>query len=90
MPRSRMLPLPRQASMETDFPAVAKFVQTSGWIEIGKQEGVGFVARALDPGGLIFEARKLKALAEAMAALEKGLAKDEGIDDSTSAVRRQK
>ena len=60
MPRSRTLPLPRQPSMEGDFPAVAKFVQTSGWIEIGEQEGVGVVARALDPGGLIFEARKLK------------------------------
>ena len=93
MPRSRMLPLPKQASMETDFPAVAKFVRTSGWIEIGEQEGVGFVAKAPDPGGLIFEDKTWKTLAEAMAALERGLAKrdqEEGIEEPASAVRRRK
>jgi hypothetical protein len=43
-----------------------------GWhIEVGDQEGFGFVARALDYGGLAFEDDRLDTLAEALAALEK-------------------
>jgi hypothetical protein len=44
-------------------------------IEIGDQEMFGLVARALDYGGLAFEDDKPDTLAEAMAALERGLAK---------------
>ncbi len=44
-------------------------------IEIGDQEMFGFVARALDHGGLAFEDDKPDTLAEALAALEKGLKK---------------
>jgi hypothetical protein len=44
-----------------------------GHIEVGDQEGVGFVARALDCGGLAFEGDRPNTLAEALAALEKGL-----------------
>jgi hypothetical protein len=65
------------------FPNVAKWVQGYGHIEIGDQEGVGFVVRALDFGGLVFEDNKAETLAEALAALEKGLRKwfiEQGID----------
>jgi hypothetical protein len=54
-----------------------------GHIEIDDQEGFGFVVRALDYGGLVFEDDKLETLAEALAALERGLAdyfKREGIE----------
>jgi hypothetical protein len=46
-----------------------------GHIEIGDQEMFGFVARALDSGGLVFEDNKAWTLAEALASLERGLAK---------------
>ena len=55
------------------FPAIAMWVKSYGHIEIGDQEMFGFVARALDYGGLAFEDDKPDTLAEAMAALEKGL-----------------
>ena len=54
-----------------------------GHIEIGDQEMFGFVARALDNGGLAIEDDKPDTLAEAMASLERGLAeyfKREGIE----------
>jgi hypothetical protein len=54
------------------FPAVAQWVR-DGHIEVGDQEGFGFVARALDCGGLAFEDDRPRTLAEALAALEKGL-----------------
>jgi hypothetical protein len=57
------------------FPAVAKWVNGCGHIEIGDQEGFGFIVRAIDFGGVMFEDDKPRTLAEAMAALEKGLAK---------------
>lgn len=63
-----------QAAVEQAFPAIARWVQGYGHVEIGDQEGFGFVARALDYGGLVFEDDKADTLAEAMAALEKGLA----------------
>ena len=61
--------------LEAVYPSVARFVRTQGWIEVGDQEGVGFVARALDCGGMVFESKKPKTFAEAMAALEKRLGK---------------
>ena len=39
----------------TAVPAVAQWVRGYGHIEIGDQEGFGFVVRALDYGGLVFE-----------------------------------
>jgi hypothetical protein len=44
-----------------------------GPIEIGDQEMFGFVVRSLNDGGMVFEDDKPDTLAEAMAALEKGL-----------------
>jgi hypothetical protein len=70
----RELPTVKQAAVEQTFPAIAKWVRGYGHIEIGDQESFGFVVRALDYGGLVFEDDKADTLAEAMAALEKGLA----------------
>ncbi len=74
---------PGRGHVAEQFPAVARWVQGYGRIEIGQQEGVGFVVRALDCGGLVFEDTKAEMLAEALTALEKRLArwfKDEGIE----------
>jgi hypothetical protein len=55
------------------FPNVAEWVQGYGWIEIGEQEQSGFVAKALDDGGLIFEDNRCQTLAEAMQSLDTAL-----------------
>ena len=68
-------PTAEQQSVEKLFPAIAQWVRGYGHIEIGDQEMFGFVARALDYGNLAFEDDKPDTLAEAMAALERGLAK---------------
>src|SRR5207248_2728725 len=66
--RARMVkPSAEQASVEKLFPAIAQWVK-DGHIEIGDQEGFGFVTRALDYGGLVFEDDRPATLAEAMAA----------------------
>jgi hypothetical protein len=73
---------PGSAHVEEQFPAIAQWVQDRH-IEIGDQEGFGFVVRALDYGGLVFEDNKPRTLAEALAALEKGLTKwfdEQGIE----------
>ena len=66
-------PTAEQQSVEKLFPAIAQWVRGYGHIEIGDQEMFGFVARALDYGGLAFEDDKPDTLAEALATLEKGL-----------------
>ena len=75
-------PTKEQAQVEELFPAIAKWVR-DGHIEIGDQEGFGFVVRAVDYGGVVFEDDRPNTLAEAMAALEKGLRKwfdEQGIE----------
>jgi hypothetical protein len=59
--------------IEAAYPNVAEWVAGCGWIEIGDQDWQGFVARALDAGGMAYEKEGCKSLTEAMAALEKGL-----------------
>ncbi len=74
---------PGRSHIAEQFPAVVKWVQGYGHIEIGDQEGFGFVVRALDYGGLVFEDNKAETLAKALVALEKGLAKwfrEQGIE----------
>jgi hypothetical protein len=70
--------------LDEQFPAVKLWVDGGyGHIEIGDQEGFGFIARALDYGGLVFEDDKPRTLSEALAALEKGLTEwfaEEGIE----------
>jgi hypothetical protein len=76
-------PTKEQAGVEKLFPAIARWVRGYGHIEIGAQEMFGFVVRALDYGGQVFEDDKPDTLAEAIAALEKGLTEyfnREGID----------
>ena len=63
--------------------AVGQWVRGYGHIEVGDQETCGFVARALDYGGLAFEDDRPDTLAEALAALERGLTKwcrEQGIE----------
>jgi hypothetical protein len=81
--RGMVKPTAEQQSVEKLFPAVAQWVRDHGHIEIGDQEMFGYVARALDYGDLAFEDDKPDTLAEALAALEKGLRKwfdEQGID----------
>jgi hypothetical protein len=67
-------PSPEQAAVEQAFPAIAQWINGGyGHLEIGDQEGFGFVVRALDYGGLVFEDDKARTLTEAMAILEAGL-----------------
>jgi hypothetical protein len=63
----------RPTSVDRQFPAIGTWVQESGWIEVGRRKEGGFVARALDESGLVFENNISNTLAEAMAALEEGL-----------------
>jgi hypothetical protein len=79
---AKVKPSGEAQSVEKLFPAIAQWVQNEH-IEIGDQESFGFLVRALDYGGLVFEDNKAQGLAEALVALEKGLEKwfkDEGID----------
>ena len=65
------------------FPTIAKWVRHGGWIEIGEQEQSGFVVRALDAGGLVFEDTEARTLDEAIIVLERGIAErieNQGID----------
>ena len=66
-------------SQELDeaYPAVARWVKALGRIEIGVEEGRGFVVRALAPEGLVFEDRGSRTLGEALIALERGIARSE-------------
>lgn len=66
-------PTAAQTRVETVFPAVARWVGGYGHIEIGEQDGFGFVVRAVDAGGVVFEDDTADTLAAAMAALERGL-----------------
>jgi hypothetical protein len=81
--RSKMVsPTEEQAQVDKLFPAIAQWVR-DGHIEIGDQEGFGFVTMALDYGGVVFEDAKPRTLAEALAALEKGLTEwfeEQGIE----------
>jgi hypothetical protein len=65
---------PRPADPGRQFPVLVQWVQESGWIEVGRWKETGFVARALDDAGLVFENNSSTTLAEALVALEEGLA----------------
>ena len=83
---------PGRTNVAEQFSAVAKWVQGYGHIEMGDQEGFGFVVRALDYGGLVFEDNQADTLAKAMAALEKGLRKwfdEQGIEVEPAANRQK-
>ena len=65
---------PRPADPGRQFPALAMWVQEGGWIEVGRREEAGLVARALDDGSVAFENNSSNTLGEALAALEEALA----------------
>jgi hypothetical protein len=65
---------PRPADPGRQFPAIGRWVRESGWVEVGRRKEAGFVARALDDAGLVFEDNSSTTLAEALAALEEALA----------------
>ena len=65
---------PRAADPGRQFPAIGQWVRESGWVEVGRRKEAGFVAGALDDAGLVFENNSSTTLAEALAALEEGLA----------------
>jgi hypothetical protein len=72
-----------QANVELLFPAIARWVEEYGWIEIGVQELFGFVARALHEGGTQVEDNRPDSLAEVLAAIEVGLARwfeEQGVE----------
>jgi len=80
---------PRPADVGRQFPAIGKWVQESGWIEVGRGREAGFVVRALDDAGLVFENNSSSTLAEALASLEEGLAerfKDQETDLQLSSL----
>lgn len=83
MSPTRVFMVPQTAiSLERQFPAVAQWIQ-DGHIEIGDQEGFGFVVRALDYGGMVFEEDRPRSLTEALISLEKGIRawfEEQGID----------
>ena len=65
---------PRPSDPGRQFPALGQWIRESGWIEVGRRKGAGFVARALDDAGVVFENNSGSTLSEALAALEEGLA----------------
>jgi hypothetical protein len=76
-------PSPEQVKVETMFPAIARYVSGYGYVEIGDQEGFGFIVRALGYGGLDFDDDTPDTLAEAMAVLETGLTRwfeEQGVE----------
>ncbi len=76
-------PTAEQQGVEKLFPAIAQWVRGYGHVEIGDQEKFGYISRALDDGGVVFEDDRPDTLAEAMAALERGLAKwfkEQGVE----------
>ena len=81
--RGMVKPTAEQQGVEKLFPAVAQWVRGCGHIEVGDQDTFGFVARALGYGGLAFKDDKPDTLAEAMASLDRGLAKwfeEQGVE----------
>jgi hypothetical protein len=76
-------PTSEQANIESMFPSIARYVRGYGYVEIGDQEGFGFVIRAIGYGGVDFDDDTPETLAEAMTVLEAGLARwfeEQGVE----------
>jgi Domain of unknown function (DUF6930) len=65
-----------QAELDEAFPAVAQWVKSQGRIEIGVEEGQGFVVRAVESanGRVFYQDTESKKLDDALKALERGIA----------------
>jgi hypothetical protein len=46
---------PGPADPGRQFPALGQWVGESGWVEVGRRKEAGFVTRALDEAGVVFE-----------------------------------
>ena len=66
-PRPVIMLSPRPTDPGRQFPAIDLWVRESGWIEVGRRKEAGFVARALDGGGVAFENNSSTTLGEALA-----------------------
>jgi hypothetical protein len=71
---------PRSASREQGFeqtyPAIAHWIDSWGWIEIGQDGYSRSMARALDEGGMVWEGKaKYPSMDELLRDLEKGLSR---------------
>ena len=67
---------PATSAFSTTYPAITRWVNEWGWIEIGYSEGSTSFIRALDIGGSVWEGKDTyTSLDAALAALEKRLAK---------------
>ncbi|MEM7770104.1 MAG: hypothetical protein AAGA75_26125 [Cyanobacteria bacterium P01_E01_bin.6] len=59
---------------EEKYPAMAYFVATTGWIEIGDHEVVASFVRAYDQGGTVYEGESsYSTMEDALQDLEKGI-----------------
>ncbi len=62
-------------SFEASYPNITHWVESIGWIEIGKAEYSESLIRAFDNGGMVWEnLDSYNNLDEALKALEEGLA----------------
>ena len=75
------------------FPDLVRWVKTQGRIEIGIRERQGFVVRALDDGGTVFEGKTGKSVGEALTALQRVIAQGDWpvkkAKKSAAAAQRQ-
>jgi hypothetical protein len=62
-----------QQELDEAFPAVARWVKALGRIEIGVEEGHGFVVRAVENEQVVFEVADAENLDEALTALDKAV-----------------
>ncbi|MBC7912312.1 MAG: hypothetical protein H7Y30_17525 [Pyrinomonadaceae bacterium] len=61
-------------SFETNYPNIAHWVKSDGWVQIGRDDDSDSFIQALDEGGLVWEGHKsYKTLDQALQALERGL-----------------
>jgi hypothetical protein len=60
--------------IDKTYPVLAYWVQAHGRVEIGAQQGSGFMVRAFDENGIVFESTEPESLGEALVALERGIA----------------
>jgi hypothetical protein len=84
-------PTEEQAKVVDMFPAISKFVQDCGFIEIGDLDGCGFIVTAEDYEGVrVFEDDNLSTFVEALATLEKELSMwfDEKDGSLTSVTKK--
>jgi hypothetical protein len=69
----RIVYFPGPPPVADQFPAISTWVREHGRIEVGRRQEGGFVARAFDDTGLVFDNNGCDTLDEAMTALEEGL-----------------